>query len=264
MVNNMSRQNLNRMTGFVVLILVLVVFNSNLLGIIWYNDTNTAFLEQNKAVSYLPNFTTVTSLNRIPIVQPVITNFIHLITDTKDGCLEDFINESAANFLDSYSKWILFSTKGDNTLASNLDGAIEYMESTKKSFIDLVQKSEKTHYNPPVILKLENFNYDQFRERKGLREDVFKKVKKFLSKGDMRGMYKETLPLLENILKMSKDIRSKLKEGKAILQSDITDLDRLYSEAMFQGQYATQIFGEIKKEKPILLGKMILFLLFMS
>jgi len=220
-----------------MVILVIVVFNSNLLGmgVIWYNDTDVGF--------------------RNPRAQLASTN-----PNPELGLLKTCINESAANFLDSYSKWfklhpddgVLERKEDDNTFLSNLNGAIEHMESTKKSFIDMVQIANKIDYCNPVILKLKNFNYDHFRGTTYiLKEDVFKTVKDKLSKGDIRGMYNETLPLLEKILTMTKDIRSKLKTGKAILQSDITDLDRLYSEAMFQGQYATQIFGEIKKEKPI-------------
>lgn len=248
MVNNMNRQHLNRMTGFAVLILVLVVFNSNLLGIIWYNDSDIGFGNQRVQLA-----------STIPNPELIL--------------LKKYINESAANFLDSYSKWFKLHPNGDvlekkgnnNAFESNLNGAIEHMESTKKSFIDLVQIANKIDYCNPVILKLKNFNYDYYRGTTYiLKEDVFETVKNKLSKGDIRGMYNETLPLLEKILTMTKDIRSKLKAGKSISQPDITDLDRLYSEAMFQGQYATQIFGEIKKEKPILLVKLILSLLFMS
>jgi hypothetical protein len=226
------------MTGFAVLILVLVVFNSNLLGIIWYNDTDIGF--GNAAAQFASTISPNPELRR----------------------LKECINESAANFLDSYSKWVQYYTNGDkvpgkkgeedNKFESNLDGAIEYMARTKKSFSDLVQIANKIDYCKPVILKFKNFNYDQFPGRKEIiREDVFEEVKKLLSKGDIRGMYNKTLPVLENILTMSKDIRSKLKAGKSIL-SDLEDLKQLYSEAMFQGQYATQVCGEIKKERAIM------------
>ncbi|UCH98163.1 MAG: hypothetical protein JSV88_15290 [Candidatus Aminicenantes bacterium] len=256
----MSRQNVSRMLQVIAGILVLMTFNTNLSGAIWYNGSGFAFEEEELVLSYQPNGSQMLILYGIPLVKTVITTSLPGIQNTAANYLRDRINKSATNFLASYSHLLMFLKDVEaseaknvdyNAFKLNLDETIEYMESTKKNYTEIVEMTKQLPYNKSVILKLENFRYDQFQESNNLRKDVFEKVKTFLIKGDVRGMYKKTLSQLDNILTISRDIRRKLKSSKSVLLSDLWRLNQLYSEAMFMGQYAAQVFEEVKQEVSI-------------
>jgi hypothetical protein len=258
MENNMNVKNLNRMLRVIIVILGLMVFSSNLSGVIWYNGSGIAF-EEESLLSYQPNVSQMTILYGMPLVKAVITTSLPGIPNKGANYLKGRIIKGATNFLAAYSHLLMFLKDVEtleaqevdyNAFKTNLDGTIEYMESAKKNYLELVEKTKQLPYKKSVILKLENFNYDQFQESMNLRKDVFEKVKTFLSKGDVRGMYKETLSQLDNILTISRDIRSKLKSSKSVLflLPDLRKLNQFCSETMFMGQYAAQVFEEINQE----------------
>jgi hypothetical protein len=254
----MSRQNLSRMFQIIAGIFILMIFNTNLSGAIWYNGSDFAF-EEEAVLSNQPNFSQMAILYGIPLVKTIMTTSPPGIHNTAANYLRDRINKSATNFLAAYSHLLIFlkdmeiseaNVVDDNASGLHLDKTIEYMESARKKYNELVEKTKYLPYKESVLLKLENFDYDQFRERKNLGKDVFEKIKAFLGKGDVRGLYKETLSQLNNILIISRDIKSNLKSSKSVLLSDLWKLNQLCSEAMFMGQYAAQVFEEIKQEVP--------------
>lgn len=204
---------------------MLVLLHMNLSGIIWYNDTDKCFGSQ----------AGVANLHGKP--------------------LKAYVIEGTGYFLESYSDFLLLLNKVEmtelqgcdfNELLFLLNNAIEKMLYANEVYFQLKQKTDMTSYNPVIISKLLNFDYDAFADRKGLIKSIFREVKAFLSKGKIREMYEEALSHTQGILNIAMIIKTNLEEGVSPEVSDLHDLKEAYSHFMLFGEYAANIFQKIK------------------
>jgi hypothetical protein len=123
-----------------------------------------------------------------------------------------------------------------------LEKAIGAMISANESYSALKQLADNTPYNESVIDALKNFNYDGFRKDKGLRIEVFERAKKFLVKGDIRGMYGATLADTAKILFMLNQLKAQVEAGEFPSLDTVWSLNQLYGDAQLFGQYVAQVF----------------------
>ena len=70
--------------------------------------------------------------------------------------------------------------------------ARENMNNAKQTYELLIQTAQKTPYNQPVIEILKNFDYESFVKENSLNGAIFEKVRGFLQKGDITGVFKYT------------------------------------------------------------------------
>jgi hypothetical protein len=173
---------------------------------------------------------------------------------TGSSAIRSYIVQGAGYFLDSYSSALEFMHKFElgeinginyEELSVILDKAIEGMTNANATYTALKQLADNTPYNMAVIDALKDFNYDGFRRSNGLREDAFNRVKKFLEKGDIRGIYGENVTDTANILNLLTRIKARVDAGQFPILSDVWQLNPLYSDTQLFGQYVSQVFFKV-------------------
>ena len=167
------------------------------------------------------------------------------------SAIEDYIVDGAGYFLDSYDKVLVFMKKtelmdkqsvSNEELASLLDTALAQMQLANDTYVNLKMTADNTPYNTVVIDALKNFNYDAFKEKNGLNGDVFKVAAKYLSKGDIRGVYGKTLEDTGKIIDLLNQVKNKIDAGVVPPLNEVWKLNQAYSQSLLFGQYVTQVF----------------------
>ena len=233
---------------------VIMIFSTNLSALIYFNSSDIGFEESETGNTFLAKFPRAAILQGILSMNTVSLSLPNSYQSSTTKRLSDYIKDGAINFLDAYSNFLLFlkeieASEANKSDHKKLQDTIDFMEQAKNNYTELSGKADKLSYKQSIRDKLINFDYDGFQEKNQLRKDVFDKVKVFLSNGNIRGAYKEALSQFNNILKVSKNIRGKLKSGKlSNLLSELLRLNQLYSESMFFGQYVAQVFGELETQ----------------
>jgi hypothetical protein len=165
-----------------------------------------------------------------------------------------YIIEGAGYFLNSHSGIQTFLNRVElselngidfNEMREILYKAIEDMEKAKDSYYSLIKEAYRTQYNPVMINFLLKFDYDIFREEKGLNLTIFENVKNYLSRGDIRGVFSTFLSNSENILELLYNIKELMDADKLPDISILWRLNQDYIEAHLFGQYTSEIFHEI-------------------
>jgi hypothetical protein len=164
------------------------------------------------------------------------------------------IIEGAGYFLKSHSDMLLILNKVELSALSGPDypgmqalmkDALENMEKAGETYKSLIAAAKETPYNPEVITKLMMFDYETFRETNGLNKDIFSRVKNYLVKGDVTGLY----VLLESdmvfIIQQLKVIKSSIDTGTFPGISLLWRLNQKYSESLLTGQYIAEVFKSL-------------------
>jgi hypothetical protein len=152
----------------------------------------------------------------------------------------------AGHFLKSHADFQLFLNKIELSELTGpnydewqgiLNSAITGMESARAAV---------TPYNQEVIERLKSFDYPGFMEKKNLTRQVFKQVENLLSQGNVTGVYEkiflDTGVILEGLYRVKQEIDQNLFPGI----NNLWDLNRLYSNSLFFGQYTAMLFKAIK------------------
>ena len=163
----------------------------------------------------------------------------------------DYIVDGAGYFLDSYDKTLVFMKKTelmDKQFVSNeelvnlLDSALAQMQLANETYVNLKIAADTTPYNPAVIAALKNFNYHDFQAENGLNKEIFKDAAKYLSNGDIRGVYGKTLADTGEIIDLINQVKEKINAGVVPPLKEVWKLNQAYSRALMFGQYIAQVF----------------------
>ena len=222
----MKDQQKSSVSKFLLGIVALILFHMNLSALTYCNDSYIAFLEADKKDK-----------------NEAVEN------------IKGYLEKGAGYFLESYSVFLLFLSKIEKVeledlnydeLKSDLNNAIGKMEYTKNIYLALNKKADDTPYNPKVINKLINFNYENFQIKNRLIKPVFYKIKNYLYRGRIREMYGERLSQIEVILNIANMIKVKIDAKKFPEASDLYNLNEACSQSLLFDQYAARVFKEIK------------------
>ncbi len=165
-----------------------------------------------------------------------------------------YIVEGAGYFLDSHAGMQAFLSRVElsdvngvsfNELRGILYKAIEDMEKAREAYYNLKIKADNTPYKQHVIDALLAFDYDGFREANGLIPSIFERVKGYLSKGDVRGIYTDVLSRMETILEKLYAVKESVDADQFPEIKNLWRINQFYSESLFTGQYTSEIFRTI-------------------
>lgn len=197
----------------IILIAILVLIVHSLSGVVVINDLACLFNNESEKV----------------IVE---TNVIK-------GASNFLLSKSSADlFLMEYEKACLQEMNFDNS-AGYIENAILYLELAKEKYIQAKDTGERLGYIQTKVPWFENFNYDVFISANKLNTDISAKVKSFLSKADVIGIYKENLSYIDKILDTLYSIKKQLDDKKKPAKQEIWTLMQQYSEATLFGNYST-------------------------
>lgn len=165
--------------------------------------------------------------------------------------IQNCIIEGAAAFLDSYTHTLSLLRAVEMSditgidqeeLNSQIGQAIEGMSRARNIYNTLKLISDATPYNPYMIERLRSFDYNDFRESKGLNTAVFFQVSTYLRKGDVRGAFGKLLSGSETVLKMLKDIQAEIDGGQFPDIEKLWRINDAFSDTMRFGQYSAEVF----------------------
>lgn len=187
-----------------------------------------------------------------------VVNSLPIIYDGSDdsiNSLDNYVIDGAGYFLEAYSNTLLLMKKiewtgkaGLNTHDMNLlvDNALENIESAREAYVNLTRAADNTPYNPVIIEKLKNFDYDAFQKDNGLNPGVFSSVKAYLATGDIRKLYYDFSSTVEEISGLLKQVKEQINAGNFAPVKEIWKLNGLFSESLLFGQYVSQVLYSIQ------------------
>ena len=80
-----------------------------------------------------------------------------------------------------------------------VDNALVKIQAAAATYEQLIAIAENTPYNQSVIDRLKSFDYDRFMEENNLNPVIFKEIARYLSRGDITGIYKHTYQAVKAI-----------------------------------------------------------------
>lgn len=202
-------------------------------------------------------FLTIIGLMGMSLFSYIVLNYTDSSYDNDEESttpLAAYIVEGASYLLNGYSDILLFlnkieiselNTPNYSELQEILGKAIENMTLSKKAYEQLITTAGTSAYNPVIINRLITFDYKGFQKEKGLIVDVFSKVKKYLEKGDVRGIYTNLLADIEDILNKLSELKGAVESGSFPPVSNLWRLNQQCSETILFGQYASEVFNRI-------------------
>ena len=160
----------------------------------------------------------------------------------------------AGHFLKSHADFQLFLNKIEisELIGPNYDEwqdilnrAISGMESARTTYLGLKNLAADTPYNPEVIEKLKGFDYPGFTEKNNLNRQIFKQVEILLSQGNVTGVYEQIFLDTGKILEALYGVKQEIDQNLFPTIYNLWDLNRLYSDSLFFGQYTAMVFKEL-------------------
>jgi hypothetical protein len=131
-------------------------------------------------------------------------------------------------------------------MADSIDNAIKHMEMANETYYQILQVSNLLEYNPTVQEKLKNFDYDNYQFINRLNPAIFKQVERLLKPGDVRGCYRRFYNATNEILERLRSIKTSADTLTIPRIPDCWRLNQLYLEMGLFGQYAAEVFMNIR------------------
>jgi hypothetical protein len=169
--------------------------------------------------------------------------------------IEGYIIEGAGHYLEAYSSILYFFNRVELANESSIDSflwqdilskAITRMNRAAAAYDLLIREAEETPYNETVLLKLKNFDYNQFRVDYGLKIEVFREVESYLQPGDITGAFKRIRSSFKKIISRLETMHEEVSVNKMPAFNSPWDLNELCSSTLQFGQYLSRVFYALK------------------
>jgi hypothetical protein len=174
--------------------------------------------------------------------------------NTSTSLIDQYIVEGAGYFLDSYSYTLQFMRKVELAgsrelnypdLNQLLDSALLSMQNARDTYKLLKETADITPYNPVVIEALNNFDYDRYCEENGLNDEIFNRVKSYLVKGQVTGIYGKLLADMETMIVLMRSIKINIDNNLFPPVKAVRKLNQTYSTSLLFGQYVAAVFADL-------------------
>jgi hypothetical protein len=169
--------------------------------------------------------------------------------------INNHVIEGCGYFLNAYSDILILLNRVElsdlqgidyEELKKIVDNSVSNMNNARAAYSSLVEMAVSTPYIPGSIQKLKNFDYDGFQREHRLNGIIFKDVVSYLEKGEVRGIYYRLLVDIEKILNNLYTIKSVIDSETFPEISTLWKINQACSETILFGQYAAEIFYNIK------------------
>lgn len=132
-----------------------------------------------------------------------------------------------------------------NEMQAVLNSAMENMNNAKQTYELLIQTALRTPYNQSVIDILKDFDYESFSKENGLNGTIFDKVRGFLQKGDITGVFKYTYSRCLEIIGLLDTIKQDVYGYRLPGLSIFWQLNERTADVSLFGSYVARIFAGI-------------------
>ncbi len=176
---------------------------------------------------------------------------------------QDLVNsmiDGAANFLKAHSEATVFLSLYEladlqnefNIIDSNtaIKSAIQSIDNALASFNNAVNIGKKIGYNDVKTTMFTAFNYDALCIDRRFNVEIFARVKSFLQKADIIGIYQENISNIGEIRTILTDIRDTLNLNKKPSVELCWKLSQGFSETELFGNYSTVVGNNILQNCP--------------
>lgn len=213
-----------------VFVLIIFTFTSSVFAWIYANDSEGAYGGTSAGRTKVGNLDAVTTMRQLII-------------------------EAAGHFLKSHSAMLQFLERIEltplegadyETLPDIINTAVRHMERANTLYSELINLAKNTPYNPDVIEKLANFNYNEYLEQNKLHPEVLKHAASFLSSGDITGVYLRLKSDMISILEKLYKIKLDTDHGSFPALDTLWRVNREYACSLLFGQCIAQVFNIIK------------------
>lgn len=169
----------------------------------------------------------------------------------ENNLIKMYIVEGAGYFLNSLSDFQRLLNRLElgelapvdySELRDIVNKTFRNMELAGDRYIDLSQQADIAPYDQLIIDRLKIFDFEDFQRQNALNRDIFALVVKFLSQGDVRGVYREALFNCQAILAILVSVKAAIEENNVPLLTDLWNLNDLYCRSLLFGQYVTEVF----------------------
>jgi hypothetical protein len=186
-----------------------------------------------------------------------VVNSFPIIYDGSDDAqtmLDNYVIDGAGYFLEAYSNTLLLMKKIEWSSKEGLktdevkllvEKSLKNMELAREAYANLTRTADNTPYNPVVIEKLKDFDYDAFQKDNGLNPWVFSAVKAYLANGEIRKLYYDFSSIIEKIIGLLKEVKGQIDAGNFTPVKEIWKLNGLFSESLLFGQYVSQVLYSV-------------------
>ena len=162
----------------------------------------------------------------------------------------------ASYFTNSQSNYLEFLNKIEMSDLTGIDYqgfreslllSFENLEKATDTYSDIIATADKTPYKPDIIKKLKSFDYVTFQNKNCLNSIIFGWVTDYLKKGNVRGVYIKIHKEMESISTQLTVLKSMIDKDQFPEIATVWRINQMYNELLLFGQYAAQVFYEIKK-----------------
>jgi hypothetical protein len=126
-----------------------------------------------------------------------------------------------------------------------INSSIESMENASETYKNLISVANETPYDMDVIEKLKIFDYTGYMQTNGLNSVIFSRVKDFLCKGDVIGVYIYLKSDMDSIIDQLYNIKSSIDSNVPPEISLLWRVNQRYSESLLFGQFVSEIFKNL-------------------
>ncbi len=168
--------------------------------------------------------------------------------------LEPLIIIGAGHYLNAYSDMLdilkiceLADLKNPNlnALTLSINKVIRQVEKASETYSTIIELSFLLEYNPQVIQTLDEFDYASLKNKHPLQVAYIDEVEKYFSNGDIRDFFIRLGEGTESILISLRRIKAQTKNNSFPDVSLLWEVNEKFSENLFIGQYAAEIFFKI-------------------
>ena len=169
--------------------------------------------------------------------------------------LGKLIVEAASFLLQSNSDYQLFLKNYENSAIYGVNFAIfreiidntaENMENANLKYLQIWEISKGLDYDPLVLEKLKQFDYEKFQKENNLNPSIFQEVTNFLKTGKVNGIYERFYNDTADILGGLRIIKASIDSGSIPAIKDCWRVNQEYLKLELFGMYVSQVFFELK------------------
>ncbi len=120
-----------------------------------------------------------------------------------------------------------------------VNSAIDHLNHSKARYLEAALLGTTAGYDEERCRCLKEFGYDNFALQRGLMVTVMGKVKGYLSKGNVIGLYNKIASDIDDLTVRLNNIKAQLESGTAPQMPELWELLQKFTETTLFGNYAT-------------------------
>jgi len=190
-----------------------------------------------------------------PGCDPGVSGGSGLSVPSVSGLMSMYIVEGAGYVLDARAGVSTFMNRFETAELTGADfgemrdilsRVIDNLEKAKANYVFINVIAKNTPYRGSVIERLKSFDYPGFQKRSGLYSKVFDRVKRYLKRGNVRGVFSVISKDMDSLLDQLYELKASMDTDQLPAVQSVWKLNQAFSDNIFFGQYFAMVMYEVK------------------